>query len=60
MNRARKLSLGFILWNIWKERNCLTFKEDGRAKDEIWNQITHNIRETILTEKWYEEDWKVE
>lgn len=49
LNRAWKLSLRFVMLNIWKERNHLTFKEDGKAKDEIWNQITQNIRETILT-----------
>lgn len=53
LNRAWKLSIGFVLWNIWKEQNCLIFKEDGRANNEIWNQIIQNIRETNLTKRWY-------
>lgn len=36
----------------------MIFKEEGRAKTEIWNQIIQNIRGTILIENWFEEDWK--
>jgi len=58
LNRASRLSLGFFLWEIWKERNNLTFKEERSTREERWKQIIQNIRETILVEKWYEEDWK--
>jgi len=56
LKRAWRISIGFVLWNIWKEQNCLIFKEASRANTEIWNQIIQNIRETILIERWYEED----
>ena len=58
LNRAWRLSLGFVLWAIWKERNNLIFKEERRTEEERWKQIIQNIRETILGEKWYE-DWEI-
>jgi len=58
LNRAWIISLGLVLWNIWKERNNLIFKEERREKVDKWNQITQNIRETILAEKWFKEDSK--
>ena len=39
LNKAWRLSIGFVLWNIWKERNRLIFKEVGRENTEVWNQI---------------------
>lgn len=60
LNRAWNLSIGFILWNIWKERNRLIFKDDDRATNDIWNQTFQNIRETIIIEHWNDEDWKAD
>lgn len=56
LNQDWNLSIEFLLWNIWKARNQLIFKEDEQNKKEIWSQITQNIRETIIIEKWNEED----
>jgi len=53
------LSIGFMLWNIWKERNNVIFKEEKRIPVAIWKQTIQNIRETILTERWNDEDWKI-
>ena len=46
-----------LVGNI-KGKKYLIFKEERRTEPETWNQIIQNIRETILAEKWYEEDWK--
>jgi len=35
LNRASNLSIGFLLWNLWKARNRVIFKEDEKAKEEI-------------------------
>jgi len=56
LNRAWNPSIGFFPWNIWKERNQLIFKEDKKANKEIWSKIVQNIRETIILEKWNDED----
>lgn len=53
------LSVGFLLWNIWKARNGEIFKAESRTPTAIWEQTTRNIRETILTERWKDEDWQV-
>jgi len=38
----------------------LIFKDDGKALKEIWRLTVQNIRETIILEKWNDEDWKVD
>ena len=43
LNRAWRLSLGFFLWAIWKERNNMIFKDERRIEEERWKQITQNI-----------------
>jgi len=58
INRAWTLSLGFILWNIWKERNQRTFQDIAQPLLHIWQRTIDNIRETILAENWSEEDWQ--
>eukprot|EP00253_Pinus_taeda_P004883 PITA_04883 len=34
--------------------------EDEKSKEEIWSQTIKNIRETIILEKWNDEDWKID
>ena len=60
INRAWNLSFGFLLWNIWKERNHRIFRGEEKSINQIWQQMLDNIRETILVEKWLEEHWKME
>lgn len=48
--------MGFFQWNIWKAINRSIFKEDEKAKKEIWSQTTQNIRETIILEKWNDKE----
>ena len=50
--------MGFLIWVAWKERNWRTFRDEYRQIEEIWKVVLENIRETVLTEKWHEDDWK--
>lgn len=38
----------------------MIFKEDEKAKQEIWNLTMKNIRETVILENWNEEGYKTE
>ena len=58
LNRAWTLALGFLLWNMWKERNLRVFQNLEQPMITIWQRSKENIRETILTKKWTDEDWK--
>ena len=60
LNRAWRLSIRFLLWNIWKERNHRLFQEEEKPLNQVWQNLIENIRQTILVEKWAAEDWKVE
>ena len=59
VNRAWRLSLGFLLWGVWKERNSHIFRGIERQFSQLWNVIVENIRETILVERWGDDDWPV-
>ena len=58
LNRAWRLSIGFLLWSIWKERNHRIFRDEEQTMNQIWHKLIENIREIILVERWTEEDWK--
>jgi hypothetical protein len=56
LNRIWQLLPGFILWNIWKERNGRIFKSITRSWQEVWNTIQTNINETLSLQQWTEQD----
>ena len=58
LNCLWKLTLGFILWNLWKERNNKIFNENPSLLDVVWKQIHSNIQETLNLANWSEEDFK--
>ena len=58
INRAWTLSLGFLLWHIWKERNHRIFQDTEQPLQHIWQRFIDNISETILVESWADEDWQ--
>jgi len=35
LNHAWNLSIGFLLWNLWKARNKVIFSEEKKDKGEI-------------------------
>ena len=42
---------------IWKERNHRIFREEEKEVTHVWKVIMENIRETVLSEQWADEDW---
>ena len=56
VNRIRQFLPGFILWNIWKERNGRIFKSITSRWKEVWNTIQTNINENISLQLWTEQD----
>ena len=60
INRAWGLSLGFLLWNTWKERNNRVFQNSEQPMQVIWQKSIENMRETILVESWTDEDWQTQ
>lgn len=41
------LALGFVIWNIWNERNMHIFKDKAREPLFIINQILKQLKETV-------------
>eukprot|EP00253_Pinus_taeda_P005455 PITA_05455 len=60
IRRIWSLAVGFTIWYIWKERNKRIFKGQQSRPKQVWEEISKAIRETVLSEKWDEEDWKMD
>jgi len=43
------LSPGFIIWNVWKERNNRIFKNVHSTTQHIFEQILRQLKETVGT-----------
>jgi hypothetical protein len=56
LNRIWQLLPGFILWQLWKERNRRIFRNTQSNWHHGWTQICHNITETISLQQWSEAD----
>lgn len=58
IRRAWNLVMGFNIWNIWKERNRRIFQGKRSKPEDLSKRTQNQIRETILSETWDQEDWK--
>jgi hypothetical protein len=56
LNRIWQLLPGFILWQVWKERNRRLFMNDSLLWHHSWNQCRLNILETLNLQLWFEKD----
>jgi hypothetical protein len=56
LNRIWQLLPGFILWQIWKERNRRIFNSSSLNWQEVWSKILSNIKETINLHPWMDQD----
>jgi ribonuclease HI len=56
LNRIWQLLPGFILWQVWKERNRRLFRNDSLPWHHCWNQCRLNILETLNLQHWSEKD----
>jgi hypothetical protein len=56
LNRIWQLLPGFILWQIWKEKNRRIFKSSSLRWQDVWAKIHSNIKETIKLDPWMDQD----
>ena len=54
------LTVGFVIWMLWKERNHRIFGDKTKKPEEIWKRVINFVKETILAEEWKEEEWKAD
>jgi hypothetical protein len=60
LNRIWQLFPGFIVWQLWKERNMRIFHSQASTPSNIWSKIFENIQETICAQLWTQEDFPIE
>jgi ribonuclease HI len=56
LNLIWQLLPGFILWQIWKERNKRIFRSQSSQPTVTWETIRSLIKETIRSKSWTAED----
>ena len=60
LNRLWELFPGFLVWEIWKERNRHIFEGKSRPPDKVWLNIESHLKETLSLNPWTAEDFKAE
>eukprot|EP00253_Pinus_taeda_P003926 PITA_03926 len=60
VRRIWNLSVGFVIWFLWKERNRRIFRGQSCQPERIWEEVCKSIKETVLSEAWEEEDWRMD
>jgi hypothetical protein len=56
LNHIWQLLPGFILWQLWKERNRRIFHSQASTPEDTWGTISSLIKETVRSHSWKEED----
>jgi hypothetical protein len=56
LNHIWLLLPGFILWQIWKERNKCIFHSKHSPTEATWSSVVKLIRETIQSKNWLPRD----
>jgi hypothetical protein len=56
LNHIWQLLPGFILWQLWKERNRRIFHSQASSPEVTWETISSLIKETVRSKSWKEED----
>eukprot|EP00253_Pinus_taeda_P002612 PITA_02612 len=59
IRRIWNLSVGFVIWFLWKERNRRIFRGQSYQLERVWEEMCKSIKETVLSETWQEEDWRM-
>jgi hypothetical protein len=55
LNRIWQLLPGFILWQIWKERNRRVFRNLSQPWQSCWHNCRTHVLETISLQHWTED-----
>jgi hypothetical protein len=56
LNRIWHIFPGFLLWEIWEERNRRIFKDESKSWEIIGIKIKKDIFKTISKENWSPDD----
>jgi hypothetical protein len=56
LNHIWHLLPGFVLWQLWKERNKIIFHSQASTPEATWERISSLIKETIRRKSWKAED----
>jgi hypothetical protein len=56
LNYIWQLLPGFILWQIWKERNKRIFHSKESTPELTWGKIAMLIKETVRSKNWQPKD----
>lgn len=59
LNRIWEVFLGFVLWEIWKERNHQIFEGRTHKTEEAWHQIQNHTNDILGLKQWGANDLKV-
>ena len=44
LNRIWELFLGFVVWEVWIERNNRVFKDKAKTEKEVWDTLKTHIQ----------------
>lgn len=58
LNRIWELFLGFVVWELWLERNQRIFERRWRQEGDIWAKIYTHVQEMLGLTWWKDEDMK--
>ena len=47
---------GFVVWEIWKERNNRIFKAQKQKPEEVWKLIKTHTKEILGLKQWGDND----
>ena len=58
LNRLWSVLPGFLLWNVWKERNRRIFDHTYKSCDEVWGRIRTLMMDSLKLCSWGDQDLK--
>eukprot|EP00253_Pinus_taeda_P026524 PITA_26524 len=56
LNSLWQLLPGFLLWNIWKERNRRIFKDQHQSADQLWHILLKFLKDSLSVNSWTAEE----
>eukprot|EP00253_Pinus_taeda_P032540 PITA_32540 len=57
LNSLWQIISGIVMWNLWKERNRIIFKNQSMDEQQVWQIINKNVQETLSIKCWSQEDF---